>query len=48
MADKEKTVQEVLDGLTDEQKKAVAIFTALAVQEELKKHGIEVTDDEQV
>ena len=37
---KEKTVDEVLQTLNDEQKKAVAIFAAVAVEEELRKRGI--------
>lgn len=37
---KEKTVDEVLKTLTPEQKKAVSIFTAVAVETELKKRGI--------
>ena len=41
MAGNNKTVDEVLKTLTDDQKKAVSIFVAVAVEEELKKHGIE-------
>lgn len=44
---KEKTIEDILKTLTDEQMRAVSAFTALVVQEELKKHGIEVEADEQ-
>lgn len=37
----DKSVQDVLNTLTDEQRKAVAIFCSIVVNEELKKHGIE-------
>jgi len=44
---KEKTIEDILKTLTDEQMRAVSAFTAIVVREELKKHGIEVEADEQ-
>jgi len=44
---KEKTVQDILDTLTDEQMRAVSVFVAIAVREELRKHGIEVNSDDE-
>lgn len=37
---KEKTVDEVLATLNDEQKKAVAVFASVMVENELRKRGI--------
>jgi len=41
-----KTVDEVLNTLTDEQKKAVSIFVAFAVQQEIESLQFDSDDEE--
>lgn len=43
--DNGKTVEEVLKTLNDEQKKAVAIFVALAVEKEIESIKFDSEDD---
>lgn len=43
--DNGKTVEEVLKTLNDEQKKAVAIFVALAVEKEIESMKFDSEDD---
>ena len=42
---KEKEIQDILSTLTDEQKRAVSVFVAVIVNEELKRHGINVEEE---